>query len=172
MMTLVSDSLAAFASPRTLTTRPDGSHLRIGHLTRMDPVSVYLIAQLRHNVFVMEQDVSDEPELDGLDLDPGTLLLWWQRERDVLATIRILEQDGHMRLGRLAAARSARGAGYGGDIMQAAIRVARDVRPHWDIVIHGQSYLQRWYESIGFITEGPEFVEAGIAHYPMRLRHE
>jgi len=35
-------------------------------------------------------------------------------------------------------------------------------------VLDAQSYLARWYERFGFVPDGDEFVEDGIAHVPMR----
>ena len=36
-------------------------------------------------------------------------------------------------------------------------------------VLDAQSHLVGWYERIGFEVTGPEYIEDGIAHTPMRL---
>jgi ElaA protein len=35
-------------------------------------------------------------------------------------------------------------------------------------VLDAQTYLVEFYERFGFVTVGPEFVEDGIQHVPMR----
>jgi ElaA protein len=35
-------------------------------------------------------------------------------------------------------------------------------------VLDAQSYLVGWYERFGFAVTGPEFLEDGIPHTPMR----
>jgi predicted GNAT family N-acyltransferase len=37
------------------------------------------------------------------------------------------------------------------------------------IVIHAQSYLVKWYQSLGYLEEGAIFSEAGIDHQRMTL---
>ena len=36
------------------------------------------------------------------------------------------------------------------------------------VVLDAQSYLVGWYARFGFTPDGPEFVEDGIPHVPMR----
>ncbi|MBT5578975.1 MAG: GNAT family N-acetyltransferase, partial [Acidimicrobiaceae bacterium] len=35
-------------------------------------------------------------------------------------------------------------------------------------VLDAQSYLVTWYQDLGFMVDGEEFVEDGIPHVPMR----
>ena len=37
-----------------------------------------------------------------------------------------------------------------------------------EIVLDAQSYLAQWYARFGFVPDGPEFLEDGIPHIPMR----
>ena len=37
------------------------------------------------------------------------------------------------------------------------------------VVLAAQSYLVEWYSSLGFQVDGPEFLDDGIPHTPMRL---
>ncbi len=48
--------------------------------------------------------------------------------------------------------------------MQAAL----DVCPDRDVVLDAQTPLAGWYVSLGFEVSGPEFLEDGIPHVPMR----
>jgi ElaA protein len=35
-------------------------------------------------------------------------------------------------------------------------------------VLDAQTYLQEWYERFGYVVTGPEFLDDGIPHVPMR----
>jgi ElaA protein len=133
------------------------------HAAELDPVMLYRILRLRVDVFVVEQNCA-YPELDGRDLEPGARLLWAQRADEVLGTLRLLDDGGAVRVGRVATAASARSAGLAGRLMSRALELTAK-RP---TVLDAQSYLQRWYEKFGYTVDGAEFVEDGIAHVPMR----
>ncbi len=49
--------------------------------------------------------------------------------------------------------------------MQTALSVAL----RRDVVLDAQSPLAGWYATHGFAVSGPEFLEDGIPHLPMRL---
>jgi ElaA protein len=82
----------------------------------------------------------------------------------VLATLRVLDEGSALRIGRVATAEAARSAGYARGLMQRALELASDS----DVVLDAQSYLQDWYERLGFVRVGDEFLDDGIAHVPMR----
>ncbi len=48
-------------------------------LDRIDPATLYRIMVLRTDVFVFEQGIVSEPELDGRDLEPTTTQFWRRR---------------------------------------------------------------------------------------------
>ncbi len=141
------------------------------HLARpaeLDAATLYRVLQLRVEVFVVEQRCP-YPELDGRDLEPGTRWLWATTGTDpaVLATLRVLrEPDGSARIGRVATARQSRGAGLAADLVRHALRVL-DEEPA-EVVLDAQTPLAGWYRRFGFEPAGPEFVEDGISHLPMR----
>ena len=74
--------------------------------------------------------------------------------------------DAH--IGRLAVLRGTRGQGVGRDLLLAAVRLARRLGMG-DLFLHAQTRARGFYEAAGFIAEGDEFPEAGIAHVLMRL---
>ncbi len=49
------------------------------------------------------------------------------------------------------------------------MRTALSVAQGRDVVLDAQSPLARWYTTFGFVVDGPEFLEDGIPHTPMRL---
>jgi ElaA protein len=130
----------------------------------LDPRTLHDIVRLRIDVFVVEQ-TCPYPELDGRDLEPSTEHIWVADESGVAAYLRVLaEDDGARRIGRVATRRDARGAGLAARLVQDA--VAR--HGHRPLVLDAQSYLTGFYERFGFTSSGPEFLEDGILHVPMR----
>lgn len=166
------------------TSAPDadtGAVLRRAHLREIDPRTVYLLAKLRQDVFTLEQGATDA-DLDGRELEDTTTLLWIERptdyaasiglQREPVALVRVMRQeDGSMRIGRLAVRKENRRDGYGGRIMRAALDVTHEFAPEQDVNIDAQAYLETWYASMGYETVGELFLEAGIEHVPMRFRH-
>ncbi|TNH31803.1 GNAT family N-acetyltransferase [Micromonospora orduensis] len=122
------------------------------------------LLKLRIDVFVVEQNCP-YPELDGRDVEPGTRHLWLTDGDAPLAYLRILaDPAGTARIGRVVAAPAARGGGHAGRLMTAALEVVGN-RP---CVLEAQSHLVAFYARHGFAVSGPEYVEDGIPHTPMR----
>ncbi len=58
----------------------------------LDPGTLHDVLRLRQDVFVLEQECL-YPDLDGRDLDPGTVQVWAEdAEGRVVATLRILQR--------------------------------------------------------------------------------
>lgn len=133
-------------------------------VTDLDPVTLYKILRLRVDVFVVEQGCP-YPELDGRDLEPSARQLWIADGDAVAATLRLLrEPDGTARIGRVATAVDARGAGLAARLMNRALELAGAD----DAVLDAQEPLEAWYGRFGFVRSGQGFVEDGIPHVPMR----
>lgn len=138
--------------------------LRRARFSDLDPVILYALLRLRVDVFVVEQKCA-YPELDGRDLEPETTHLWYERDGAPVAYLRMLaEPDGAWRIGRVVVAPAARRGGLAGDLMRAALDLAGD-RP---CVLDAQSYLVDFYARFGFTPTGPEFLDEGVPHVPMR----
>jgi ElaA protein len=133
-------------------------------LAALDAETLYRILALRVDVFVVEQRCP-YPELDGRDLERSARLVWAERDGVVLATLRLLtDADGSARIGRVATAAAARGAGLAATILARALELAAG-RP---VVLDAQSHLAGWYARFGFERAGADFDEDGITHTPMR----
>ena len=133
-------------------------------LSELDPVVLYRIMRLRSEVFVVEQ-ACVYLDQDGRDLEPTARQLWIERDAEVIATLRLLTDDGGVRrIGRVATAASARGTGLAAELMRHALTLCEGA----EIVLDAQSYLLDWYRGFGFEPSGPEYLEDGIAHVPMR----
>ncbi|MFO0010032.1 MAG: GNAT family N-acetyltransferase [Betaproteobacteria bacterium] len=121
-------------------------------------------APIRYAVFVDEQKVPTEIELDDWDaLSLHALAL--DAQGRVLGTGRLLP-DGH--IGRMAVLRSARGQGVGTALLRALLQAAR-ARGDREVVLSAQTHAMPFYEKAGFIAEGDDYDDAGIPHRQMRL---
>jgi ElaA protein len=142
-------------------------HLYDRSFDELDPATLYAILRLRADVFVVEQ-ACPYPDLDGRDTEPTTRHLWLgpaDNPADPRSYLRVLtEPDGTARIGRVCTAAAARGLGLSRQLMAAALERLGD-RP---CGLDAQSYLVDFYRSFGFATTGPEFLEDGIPHVPMR----
>jgi ElaA protein len=138
--------------------------------TGLTPTTLYAVARLRQDVFVVEQECP-YPDLDGRDLEPGTrhVLLESPESSDgpaeVVGYARVLDDGERWRIGRVLLARSARGQGLADVVMRTAMSVATGR----DVVLDAQAPLAGWYATFGFAVTGPEYLEDGIPHVPMAL---
>jgi ElaA protein len=130
----------------------------------LTPTELYGLLRLRVDVFVVEQRCP-YPELDGRDTEPGTVHLWAADDDGaVLATLRVLENGEDRAIGRVATAAAARGRGLSAALIERGIELCSGRT----IGIGAQAYLAAWYERFGFRRAGPDYVEDGILHLPMR----
>lgn len=137
--------------------------IRAHRLAELTPEQLYALLRLRVDVFVVEQDCP-YPELDGRDLEASAEQLWLEVDGDVVATVRILDGPGCRQIGRVATARGHRGQGYAARLVEHAIV---RIGPH-PIEIGAQAHLEQWYGRFGFVRTGPDYLEDGIRHLPMR----
>ncbi|NJP31592.1 GNAT family N-acetyltransferase [Micromonospora thermarum] len=140
------------------------TELRSASFADLSARTFHDLLRLRIDVFVVEQ-ACPYPELDGRDVEPGTRHVWLEEDGVPLAYLRILaDPDGVARIGRVVVAERARGGGYAGRLMTAALTEVGD-RP---CALEAQSHLVAFYARHGFTVSGPEYVEDGIPHTPMR----
>jgi predicted GNAT family N-acyltransferase len=148
-----------------------GLKLRLGsaRITEVASGSPLLEAalELRREVFVAEQGVPAELEID--ELDPGAIHLVAILDGAVIGTLRILQHEGAAKVGRVAVRAAARRAGIGGKLMERAAEIARE-RGFTEIILHAQLTVAGFYQRLGYVEEGAPFEEAGIPHIAMRKK--
>ena len=121
-------------------------------------------APIRFSVFVEEQGVPREMELD--ENDALSLHAVAFEKQTAVGTGRLLP-DGH--IGRMAVLESWRGRGIGGALLAKLLETAR-ARGDREIVLSAQVQAAAFYRAHGFVEEGGEYLEAGIPHQDMRRR--
>jgi len=125
--------------------------------------TAYDVWRLRQQVFVVEQDCP-YPDLDGRDLEEATRHLVLLDDEDaVIGTLRVLDDGGWSRIGRVVVAPAARGRGLAAVMMDEAMALCGDR----EVRLDAQTGLTGFYEGYGFVVTGPEFDEDGVMHVPM-----
>ncbi len=107
-------------------------------------------------------------DIDGRDTEPSAEHLWVRDDAGVAGAARILDEGaGTWSIGRVVTRADVRHHGIASALVTAAVD-RLDRRGARSIVLGAQSHLAGWYERFGFTVSGPEYVEDGIPHVPMR----
>ena len=130
---------------------------------------MYAILALRSEVFVVEQNCAYQ-DLDGKD--QGSHWVWAEDEWGVVhATARILPPGvsyTEVSIGRVCTSLTARRTGLGRELMTVCLNEISEKYSNAEVVISAQTYLEKFYNEFGFISEGEGYEEDGIPHIKMR----
>ncbi len=127
-----------------------------------------ILAQIRFQVFIEEQQVPVADEWDGLD-ETAVHFLAQQNNLPIgCARLLIDMHKGiqHFHIGRVAVLKPYRAQGIGHALMEFILRFCRAQATH-PIYLHAQTDRQAFYERLGFIAQGNVFMDAGIPHITM-----
>jgi predicted GNAT family N-acyltransferase len=148
--------------------------LVIRRFTREEsPLDFDLALHLRQEVFVLEQAVPFEEEQDEYDDEAIHWLILDMEALEILATARMTSyQEGcQMRpvakIGRVAVKQSARGKGLGELLMREILDTVEE-QGYDQAILDAQVQALPFYEKLGFVAEGDEFMDANIPHFRMR----
>jgi predicted GNAT family N-acyltransferase len=126
-------------------------------------------SRIRFRVFVEEQGVPRDIELDARDPDCVHALAY--EHGKVVGTGRLLPREEGARavvhIGRMAVLPECRGRGIGSRILESLIGKARE-RGEELVVLSAQVHAVEFYRSHGFQPMGEIYEEAGIPHRKMR----
>ncbi len=129
---------------------------------------LYGVLKLRQEVFVVEQACA-YLDADGLD-GRASHLYAVDAGGHVVACARLFApgvQKSAAVIGRVVTAPSLRRTGVGRELMRRAIGALEARHGRVAIALGAQKYLQRFYESFGFVRDGDDYLEDGIPHLPM-----
>lgn len=122
------------------------------------------IASIRRDVFVVEQGISEEDEFEGGE-DAFTHFCLF-KDGSLVGYIRVAVGRNVLHIGRVAVRREFRNQGLG--------RVLMDTAEGYGVSsgcisfsLHAQLRARGFYEKLGYMASGEEFVEAGIKHIVM-----
>ncbi|MBO3096780.1 GNAT family N-acetyltransferase [Gelidibacter pelagius] len=128
---------------------------------------LYAILQLRSEVFVVEQDCVYQ-DIDYKD--QNALHVMGYKNDQLVAYTRVFKPDDyfdHAGIGRVLVRAGERHLKYGYDIMEASIHLIEEVYNETKIKISAQTYLKRFYNNLGFVEVGDDYLEDGIPHIAM-----
>lgn len=120
---------------------------------------------LRREVFVVEQNVPPELEID--DHDEVATHLVAVLDGNVVGTLRIVAEGSVATIGRMAVSQALRKTGIGARLMRCAAQTAS----RWGtemLVLNAQLTARGFYQRLGYAEEGDVFDDANIPHIRMR----
>lgn len=121
---------------------------------------------IRTEVFINEQNIAEADEWD--DLDAVSIHFIVCMNGQAVATARLLQNNS---IGRVAVLKQYRGLGLGNQLMQAVIALAKQQnRPF--VKLSSQVHAIGFYQALGFVVEGKEYLDCGIPHVDMSLCFE
>lgn len=133
----------------------------------LNTTELYGVLQLRSEIFVVEQDCVYQ-DVDGKD--QKALHVIGLKNAKIVAYTRIFKSGDYLAqasIGRVVVKEEERQHGYGVEIMKASIQAVEQEFCETSIALSAQTYLKRFYNSLGFIEKGGEYLEDGIPHVMM-----
>jgi predicted GNAT family N-acyltransferase len=125
-----------------------------------------LVAPIRLEVFVYEQEVPEDMEWDELDQDALHAIV--KKENQVIGTARLIIDGQEAKIGRMAIKKEYREQGVGQKLLSTLIQTAKE-KGAQECILHAQTHAIAFYAKAAFEPNGPIFDEAGIPHVEMRL---
>jgi predicted GNAT family N-acyltransferase len=125
------------------------------------------VSYIRFHVFVEEQGVPLDLEMDGSDQTATSFLMFL--DHAPIGTLRYLRIDDHtLKLGRIALLKQYRNLGYGKALLRWFDTYALSIFKKVTLILHAQQHAQAFYEACGYRPIGEPFIEAGIEHIEMK----
>ena len=122
---------------------------------------------VRQEVFILEQGVPAELELDEFDSSAAHVLAY--QDTHCIGTGRLVNLSAKQaQIGRMAVLAKFRGKGVGKQILQKLVDLAVSQGAQ-EIILHSQVSAIPFYERLGFQAQGDVYDEASIPHRNMML---
>ncbi|MEM7719487.1 MAG: GNAT family N-acetyltransferase [Pseudomonadota bacterium] len=133
-------------------------------IRRARPDEMADVLEVRRVVFIVGQNVSEDEERDGKDADAIHLIAF--EGQTPVGTARLLLHETIGKIGRVAVLAEVRGKGIGKAIIDVALK---ELRSEGMVIakLSAQTHALAFYEALGFVAEGPEYLDAGILHRDM-----
>ena len=120
---------------------------------------------LRNEVFVVEQNVPPEIEIDEEDKHATHIIA--EENGVAVGCARVIFEDGG-HIGRLAVKKEKRGQCIGKEVCRFIVGLCRE-RGCKRVWLNSQLHAVGFYEKLGFKRRGDTFFEAGIEHVEMEI---
>ena len=127
--------------------------------------------KLRTEVFVNEQNVPKELELDEKDNSEHTIHIGYFKDDKLIGVARLIDMDKDIiHIGRVAIDKNHRGEGIGYKLILGCEDIAKNVlNKDFTIELGAQLYAENFYKKLGYnrVTNNI-YIDAGIEHIDMR----
>ena len=127
--------------------------------------------KLRTEVFVNEQNVPIELELDEKDNSEHTIHIGYFNVDELIGIARLIDMDKEViHIGRVAIVKNHRGEGIGHKLILGCEDIAKKVlNRDFNIELSAQVYVETFYKKLGYIRINNNiYIDAGIEHIDMR----
>lgn len=122
------------------------------------------IINIRETVFIKEQQVPKEIEMDEFDKESEHFIAYLKNTP--IGCARVRKINDYVKLERIAILKNHRGRGYGRDLTNFLINHCKK-KGFKEIHLHSQINVSDFYEKLGFKKIGGIFLEADIEHIEM-----
>lgn len=145
--------------------RRGGQLLEVKIVSNNEQQDIQAIKDIRRKVFIEEQNVPEEIELDGKD--PLATQFLAMKGNQALGTCRMrFIDDKTVKMERVAVLATARGMGVGRKLIEALEKEAKRQGAK-KIILEAQTHAIPFYEKLGYQKVGDLFWEFGIQHIDM-----
>lgn len=127
--------------------------------------------KLRTEVFVNEQNVPIELELDEKDNSEHTIHVDYFKDDKLIGVARLIDMDKEViHIGRVAIDKNHRGEGIGHKLILGCEDIAKKVlNRDFNIELSAQVYVETFYKKLGYNRINNNiYIDAGIEHIDMR----
>src|SRR5690606_15590567 len=125
--------------------------------------SQQVLRQISTEVFIQEQGVPVADEWDGLDESASHFLVQtYQGEAIARARVLTESEPRRYRIGRVTVLKAFRRQGGGQLLMRSIMDECLSQPGSAGLYLHAQTQCQYFYELLGFVAEGEEFMDADI----------
>ena len=129
--------------------------------------NLFDIYKLRNEVFIVEQNCAYQ---DVDEKDKVALHVLVKEGEKLIAYARLLPENVSYKepsIGRVIVSKAYRQKGVGMDLMKFCLLKCEELFKNQLVTISAQSYLVKFYQSLGFKTVGEEYLEDNIPHIKM-----
>ena len=133
----------------------------------LSKLELYKILRLRAEVFIVEQDCVYQ---DVDDKDQKALHVILKKSDEIIGYTRLFWPGDYFKeasIGRVVISKKERDNNYGSELMKASILAISEKMKEKKIKISAQTYLKNFYNNLGFLESGKEYLEDGIPHVAM-----
>lgn len=130
---------------------------------------LYKILAIRTEVFIVEQNCPYQ-DVDGKDKNSFHLWSINPENKEITSYCRIVKPGisyNEPSIGRVLTKDYSRRTGLGKRLMEKSIEEIEKIFPGSGIRISAQLYLEKFYQSFGFVTLGESYMEDNIPHVQM-----